>query len=120
VSKLASIRVSLDPTSRLLTSPICHRRLPDPILSSSGNVFRAVIPRALRTRNSAGLEGLSGHKGTLALPDLSLDLRYLRYVFAVVEQGSFRQAASKLDVPHGVDASRVDSWEIDLGTAINF
>jgi DNA-binding transcriptional LysR family regulator len=54
------------------------------------------------------------------LPDLSLDLRYLRYVFAVVEQGSFRQAASKLDVPHGVDASRVDSWEIDLGTAINF
>lgn len=52
------------------------------------------------------------------LPDLSLDLRYLRYVLAVVEQGSFRQAASKLDVPQSTISRRVAQLEGRLGVPI--
>ncbi|MFZ0114188.1 MAG: LysR family transcriptional regulator [Xanthobacteraceae bacterium] len=43
----------------------------------------------------------------LTLPDLSLDLRHLRYVLAVVEQGSFRRAALSLDLPQSTISRRV-------------
>ncbi|MDR3473527.1 MAG: LysR family transcriptional regulator [Devosia sp.] len=52
------------------------------------------------------------------MPDLSLDLRYLRYVFAVAEQGSFRQAAAKLDLPQSTVSRRVAQLERRLGVSI--
>ena len=52
------------------------------------------------------------------MPDLSLDLRNLRYVLAVMEQGSFRQAASKLDLPQSTVSRRVAQLEGRLGISI--
>jgi DNA-binding transcriptional LysR family regulator len=52
------------------------------------------------------------------MPDLSLDLRNLRYVLAVMEQGSFRQAASKLDLPQSTVSRRVAQLEDRLGISI--
>lgn len=52
------------------------------------------------------------------MPDLSLDLRHLRYVLAVVEQGSFRQAATKLDIPQSTISRRVAHLERRLGISI--
>lgn len=52
------------------------------------------------------------------MPDLSLDLRYLRYVLAVVEQGSFRRAGLKLDLPQSTISRRVQILERRIGVAI--
>ena len=52
------------------------------------------------------------------MPDLSLDLRHLRYVLAVVEQGSFRRAALSLDLPQSTISRRVQMLERRLGISI--
>ena len=52
------------------------------------------------------------------MPDLSLDLRHLRYVLAVAELGSFRQAASALDIPQSTVSRRVAQLERRLGMSI--
>lgn len=57
-------------------------------------------------------------RGGGTLPDLSLDLRNLRYILTVIEQGSFRQAASKLDLPQSTVSRRVAQLENRLGISI--
>lgn len=52
------------------------------------------------------------------MPDLSLDLRYLRYVMTVMEQGSFRRAAAKLEIPQSSVSRRVAQLERHLGLSI--
>jgi DNA-binding transcriptional LysR family regulator len=52
------------------------------------------------------------------MPDLSLDLRYLRCALAVSEQGSFRRAASKLELPQSTVSRRVQLLERRLGFAL--
>lgn len=52
------------------------------------------------------------------MPDLSLDLRNLRCALAVVEQGSFRQAALELELPQSTVSRRVAQLEHTLGISI--
>lgn len=52
------------------------------------------------------------------MPDLSLDLRCLRCALAVSEQGSFRRAASKLELPQSTVGRRVQLLESRLGFAL--
>lgn len=52
------------------------------------------------------------------MPDLTLDLRYLRYALAVAELGSFRRAAAKLDVPQSTVSRRVSLLEARIGISI--
>ena len=52
------------------------------------------------------------------MPDLSLDLRCLRCALAVSEQGSFRRAASKLELPQSTVSRRVQLLERRLGFAL--
>jgi hypothetical protein len=42
--------------------------------------------------------------------------------YTITNYGSVSALGASVPVPLavGVDASRVDSWEIDLGTAVNF
>lgn len=52
------------------------------------------------------------------MPDLALDLRFLRYAIAVAEHGSFRRAAVYLDVSQSVVSRRVQLLERRLGVAL--
>jgi DNA-binding transcriptional LysR family regulator len=52
------------------------------------------------------------------MPDLSLDLRFLRYALLVAEQGSFRRAALKLDIPQSTVSRRIKLLEDRIGIAI--
>jgi DNA-binding transcriptional LysR family regulator len=52
------------------------------------------------------------------MPDLSLDLRFLRYALLVAEQGSFRRAALKLDLPQSTVSRRIKILEDRIGIAI--
>lgn len=52
------------------------------------------------------------------MPDLSLDLRNLRYALAVLEQGSFRQAAAALNLSQSTVSRRVAALEHRLGISI--
>lgn len=54
----------------------------------------------------------------ILMPDLSLDLRHLRYALAVAELGSFRRAALQLDLPQSTVSRRVKSLEDRIGIAI--
>lgn len=49
-----------------------------------------------------------------------MDLRQLRYFVAIVEQGSFSKAASKLNVAQPALSLHVRNMEADLGTALLF
>jgi DNA-binding transcriptional LysR family regulator len=49
------------------------------------------------------------------MPDLILDLRFLRYAFAVAEHGSFRRAALILGLPQSTVSRRVQLLEHRLG-----
>jgi DNA-binding transcriptional LysR family regulator len=49
------------------------------------------------------------------MPDLTLDLRYLRYVVAAAEHGSFRQTALALDVSQSTVSRRIRLIEHRLG-----
>lgn len=53
-----------------------------------------------------------------AMPDLTLDLRYLHFANAAAEQGSFRRAAMVLGVPQSSISRRVQALENRLGIAI--
>ncbi len=52
------------------------------------------------------------------MPDLSLDLRFLRYALVVAEQGSFRRAALKLGVPQSTVSRRVQMLEAQISLPI--
>ncbi|MEO9337156.1 LysR family transcriptional regulator [Mesorhizobium sp. SB112] len=52
------------------------------------------------------------------MPDLSLDLRFLRYAIIAAEQGSFRRAAAALDISQSTISRRVQLLESRLGTPI--
>jgi DNA-binding transcriptional LysR family regulator len=49
------------------------------------------------------------------MPDLALDLRYLRFAIAAAEHGSFRQAAAALDVSQSTVSRRILLLEHRLG-----
>ena len=49
------------------------------------------------------------------MPDLSLDLRYLRFAVAAAESGSFRQTAISLDVSQSTVSRRIQLLEHRLG-----
>ncbi|SON55179.1 HTH-type transcriptional regulator GltC [Hartmannibacter diazotrophicus] len=52
------------------------------------------------------------------MPDLALDLRYLRYAIAVVEHGSFRQTAIALNISQSTVTRRIQLLERRLGFAL--
>jgi DNA-binding transcriptional LysR family regulator len=56
--------------------------------------------------------------GSSNMPDLALDLRYLRFALAAAEFGSFRRAALMLSVPQSTISRRVQALEDRLGVAI--
>jgi DNA-binding transcriptional LysR family regulator len=49
------------------------------------------------------------------MPDVALDLRFLRYAIAAAEHGSFRKAAAVLDVPQSTVSRRILLLENKLG-----
>ena len=51
----------------------------------------------------------------IAVPDLALDLRYLRYALVAAELGSFRRAAAALAVRQPTSSRRVQLLEHRLG-----
>jgi DNA-binding transcriptional LysR family regulator len=51
----------------------------------------------------------------VAMPDLTLDLRYLRFAVAAAKYGSFRQAAISLDVSQSTVSRRIQLLEHRLG-----
>lgn len=52
------------------------------------------------------------------MPDLTLDLRYLKYAVHVAEEGSFRRAAEKLSLAQSTVSRRVQLLEWQLGVPI--
>ncbi|WP_179640977.1 LysR family transcriptional regulator [Sphingomonas guangdongensis] len=66
--------------------------------------------KGLRTASDVVLES--------ALPDISLDLRYLRCVVAAAETGSFRQASELLELPQSSISRRVQLLEHRLGFSL--
>src|SRR3546814_4274967 len=53
-----------------------------------------------------------------AMPDLSLDLRHLRYALAAAQHQSFRRAAATLDVSQSTLTRRVQLLEHRIGFRI--
>ncbi|WP_132560680.1 LysR family transcriptional regulator [Rhizobium sullae] len=49
------------------------------------------------------------------MPNLALDLRYLKYAIVVAEQGSFRRAADILNLPQSTVSRRIQILERTLG-----
>ncbi|MFY7351370.1 LysR family transcriptional regulator, partial [Enterobacter cloacae complex sp. IR53041] len=49
------------------------------------------------------------------MPDLTLDLRYLKYAVQVAEAGSFRRAAERLSISQSTVSRRVQLFERQLG-----
>ena len=55
------------------------------------------------------------------MPDLTLDLRYLKYAIQVAEAGSFRRAAERVSISQSTVTRRVQmlgSGPIDVSVAI--
>ncbi|QNA86683.1 LysR family transcriptional regulator [Sphingomonas sp. So64.6b] len=52
------------------------------------------------------------------MPDLALDLRYLRYALAAAEHGSFRRAATALGLPQSTVSRRIQLLEASLGASL--
>lgn len=52
------------------------------------------------------------------MPDLALDLRYLRYALLVAEHGSFRRAAEAIDISQSTMSRRVQLLERRLGVPL--
>ncbi|MHC1550728.1 LysR family transcriptional regulator [Phyllobacterium sp. K27] len=52
------------------------------------------------------------------MPDLSLDLRYLKYAILVAEHGSFRRAAEILGLSQSTVSRRVQLLERRLGAPL--
>ena len=52
------------------------------------------------------------------MPDLTLDLRYLKYAVQVAEAGSFRRAAERLSVSQSTVSRRVQLFERQLGFSL--
>ncbi|MCJ2130673.1 LysR family transcriptional regulator [Methylobacterium sp. E-045] len=52
------------------------------------------------------------------MPELTLDLRYLRYAFQVAEAGSFRRAADLLSISQSTVSRRVQMLERQLGVSL--
>ena len=49
------------------------------------------------------------------MPDLTLDLRYLKYAIQVAEAGSFRRAAERIAISQSTVSRRVQMLERQLG-----
>lgn len=56
--------------------------------------------------------------GACVLPDLTLDLRYLKYAILVAEHGSFRRAADALNLSQSTVSRRVQLLERRLGVPL--
>ncbi|PEQ11685.1 LysR family transcriptional regulator [Novosphingobium sp. PC22D] len=52
------------------------------------------------------------------MPDLTLDLRYLKYAVLVAEAGSFRRAAERLSIAQSTISRRVQMLERQLGVSL--
>ncbi|QJX04985.1 LysR family transcriptional regulator [Rhizobium brockwellii] len=52
------------------------------------------------------------------MPDLSLDLRYLRYAILVAEHGSFRRTADILNIPQSTVSRRIQLLERRIGVQL--
>lgn len=52
------------------------------------------------------------------MPDLTLDLRYLKYAVQVAEAGSFRRAAERLSISQSTVSRRVQLFERQLGFSL--
>ena len=52
------------------------------------------------------------------MPDLTLDLRYLKYAIHVAEAGSFRRAADRLSISQSTVSRRVQMLERQLGVSL--
>ncbi|QND66394.1 LysR family transcriptional regulator [Mesorhizobium loti] len=52
------------------------------------------------------------------MPDLSLDLRYLRYAILVAEYGSFRRTADVLNIPQSTVSRRIQLLERRIGISL--
>lgn len=52
------------------------------------------------------------------MPDLTLDLRYLKYAVQVAEAGSFRRAAERLAISQSTVSRRVQILERQLGCSL--
>ncbi|WP_312621640.1 helix-turn-helix domain-containing protein, partial [Agrobacterium pusense] len=52
------------------------------------------------------------------MPDLALDLRYLRYALLVAEHGSFRRAADAVGMSQSTVSRRVQLLERRLGVPL--
>jgi Bacterial regulatory helix-turn-helix protein, lysR family len=53
---------------------------------------------------AADQQALKSNRSQFYLPDISLDLRYLRYAFVAAEHGSFRRAAMALNISQSARA----------------
>ena len=52
------------------------------------------------------------------MPDLTLDLRYLKYAIQVAEAGSFRRAADRIAISQSTVSRRVQMLERQLGVSL--
>jgi DNA-binding transcriptional LysR family regulator len=52
------------------------------------------------------------------MPDLALDLRYLKYAILVAEHGSFRRAADSLNIAQSTISRRIRTLEHRLGVSL--
>ena len=52
------------------------------------------------------------------MPDLTLDLRYLKYAIQVAEAGSFRRAAERIAISQSTVSRRVQMLERQLGVSL--
>ncbi len=59
-----------------------------------------------------------GIAGACVLPDLTLDLRYLRYAILVAEHGSFRRVADALSLSQSTVSRRIQLLERQLGVPL--
>ena len=87
----------------------------------------AWIPH-LRSKSGASSKGFgasraarvngSRERGMRVMPDLTLDLRYLKYAIHVAEAGSFRRAADRLSISQSTVSRRVQMLERQLGVSL--
>ncbi|WP_235894939.1 LysR family transcriptional regulator [Brucella pecoris] len=54
----------------------------------------------------------------IKMPDLTLDLRYLKYAILAAEQGSFRRTAEMLNVPQSTVSRRIQLLEHRIGISL--
>ena len=87
----------------------------------------AWIPH-LRSKSGASSKGFGASRaarvngsrepGMRVMPDLTLDLRYLKYAIHVAEAGSFRRAADRLSISQSTVSRRVQMLERQLGVSL--